>query len=129
MTDIVLDSSVIIALIADEPISADRSSLLEDVNPVISAVNLAEVSSWLADQGADRDQIVEGLGAFGLTVMPLEFESAVATGLLRPLTRHMGLSLGDRACLALARSLGAPVLTADRAWAAVNLDVEIRLVR
>ncbi len=56
-------------------------------------------------------------------------EQAMDAGLLRNLTRHVGLSLGDRACFALAREARLPILTADRAWSTLNLGVEVRLIR
>lgn len=44
-------------------------------------------------------------------------------------TRQLGLSLADRACLALARQLSLPVLTADHAWAEAALELEVKLIR
>jgi PIN domain nuclease of toxin-antitoxin system len=55
--------------------------------------------------------------------------SPFSTGFLRPATSEYGLSLGDRACLALGQQLGQPVLTADRMWKTLKLDVEIRMIR
>ena len=65
----------------------------------------------------------------GLDVRPFDADAACATGALRETTRDAGLSLGDRACLALARQLGRPVLTADRSWTRPRLGLTVRLVR
>ena len=65
----------------------------------------------------------------GLDVRPFDADQAVAAAALLAATRSRGLSLGDRACPALARSAGLPVLTADRAWRGVGLDVEIEVIR
>lgn len=64
-----------------------------------------------------------------LTVIALEDSGGPAIARLRAATRHLGLSLADRACLALAQRLKLPVLTTDRAWAQLQIDVEIRLAR
>ncbi len=96
---------------------------------VMSAVNLAEVVSSLINKGfpaADARGTAESLG---IETVPLDEGLALDTGALREATSAHGLSLGDRACLALARSLGAPALTADRSWAKLSLDVEVQLIR
>lgn len=69
------------------------------------------------------------LEVLGLEVLPFTAALAEATAQLRPLTREAGLSLGDRACLALAGALGLPAVTADRIWPDLRLPVEIRVVR
>lgn len=66
------------------------------------------------------------LGELGLTVIPFDEDLALRTGLLRPATSDYGLSLGDRACLALGQHLHRPVLTADRMWKTVKLGVDIQ---
>ena len=70
--------------------------------------------------------VVEGLH---LEVVPFESEQAFEAGLLRPATKALGLSLGDRGCLSLARRLGLAVLTADSTWDQLSLGVEVRLIR
>jgi PIN domain nuclease of toxin-antitoxin system len=64
-----------------------------------------------------------------LDVHPFDAEAAYATGALRAATRHLGLSLGDRACLALGRQLGRPVLTTDGAWGSLDLGVTVKPIR
>ena len=58
-----------------------------------------------------------------------DYDLAFQTGLLRPITKRAGLSLGDRACLALGAQLGVPVLTTDRSWESLGLPVEVRVIR
>lgn len=64
-----------------------------------------------------------------LPAVPTAAICAEAAARLRPATRHAGLSLADRACLALARRLGVPAVTADRAWGDLDVGVEVRLIR
>jgi ribonuclease VapC len=94
---------------------------------LISAVNLAEVLSKLAERGVDPERLAAELTAEGiigglLDVRPLEAADAPVIGRLRPLTRDHGLGLGNRACLALGIRTGLPILTADRAWADLRVD-------
>lgn len=110
----VLDSSALLCLIHDEPGSAAVSAVL--TTSVVGAVNLAEVVTKLNERGVDDEAIDQILTLLDLTVVPFDQTLARTTGLLRSETRTRGLSLGDRACLALARHLGAPALTTDTAW-------------
>lgn len=96
---------------------------------VLGAVNLAEVATRLLDLGvsaADIDGLPERLRC---EVVPFDEDLALSAGLLRVQTRHLGLSVGDRACLALAQREGLPVLTGDRAWAKLDVGVEVVLIR
>jgi PIN domain nuclease of toxin-antitoxin system len=101
---------------------------------VISTVNLAEVFSRSADRGADPTKLAAKLAQSGLldgaiTVEPFTVAGAIDAARLRSVTRDAGLSLGDRACLALARRLAAPALTADTSWGGVAHGVELRYIR
>jgi PIN domain nuclease of toxin-antitoxin system len=96
---------------------------------MISTVNLAEIGTRLADRGMSDSDIREVVGALGMTVMQFDEELAYASAALRPRTRIRGLSLGDRACLSLASHLNLPALTADKIWADVDVEVEVRLIR
>jgi PIN domain nuclease of toxin-antitoxin system len=69
------------------------------------------------------------LDSMALEIVPFDQAQALRTGLLRSHTRHMGLSLGDRACLALAEHLAVPAFTADRIWQSLNIGIEVRLIR
>jgi len=127
MPEVVLDASAALALIKGEPGAETVSQQVPGAH--ISAVNLAEVVGHLVDHGASLTDLTAVLERLGLIVASCDRASAVDIGLLRSETRRSGLSLGDRACLALARRLGFPALTADKAWSSLDLDVEIRLIR
>jgi PIN domain nuclease of toxin-antitoxin system len=124
----ILDASALLALLNQEPgHEAVADALLDDA--VASAVNVAEVVSRLSERGMPADDVTATIGALPLQVMPFDAAQAYATGRLRPLTKALGLSLGDRACLALAMQLGCPALTADRSWTRLPLDVAVKLIR
>jgi PIN domain nuclease of toxin-antitoxin system len=130
----VLDASGLLAHLLAEPGGDVVRDTLAEQAAVMSAINWAEVLSRLAAAGADPDEVAQRLAseaALGdvLTVVALEGSDGPAIARLRPTTRHLGLSLADRACLALAQRLGLPVLTTDRAWAQLQIGVEIRLAR
>ena len=126
MTDVVLDASAVLALLLDEP-GADEVTLRLD-GAAMSAANLAEVLTKLVDAGVPLPAASEAIGLLGIRIVPLDADAAFACAQLRPPTRERGLSLGDRACLALAKSLGVPAWTADRAWSDVD-GVEVRQIR
>jgi PIN domain nuclease of toxin-antitoxin system len=96
---------------------------------LISTVNVAEVVDRLALTGEPEQSIRTVLDWLALELVPFDQEQAIQTGLLRPLTKMAGLSLGDRACIALARQTGLPVVTADRIWASLQLGVTVHLIR
>lgn len=96
---------------------------------VISTVNLAEVVTKLVEKGYASDQATRIASRLPCPSVPFDSGLALAAGALRAITRPFGLSLGDRACLALAQRGGYPVLTTDRAWAQLDVGVEIRVLR
>jgi ribonuclease VapC len=124
---VVLDASAAMALLRDEPGAAAIVAQLEGA--IMSAVNFAEVVTKLIDYGRRPEAAREEAQALPIEIVPMDVGQALDAGALRAATRHLGLSLGDRACLALGRRLGLPVLTCDRPWASLDLDMEIRLVR
>jgi PIN domain nuclease of toxin-antitoxin system len=129
----VLDASALLAHLRDEP-GGDVVAEAIASGAVISTVNLAEVFSRVAGRGEDPAKLAVELTQIGLldgaiTVEPFTAADAIDTGRLRALTRDAGLSLGDRACLALARRLDAPALSADTAWQGVAHGVELRAIR
>lgn len=128
MSSCVLDSSALIALFYREPGSDRVTQAIED-GAAISTVNLAEVASKLNDLGAPEAFIEEAVKVLELTIVDFNSELAYQVGLLRPLTKGAGLSLGDRACLALARHLNLPALTADQAWKDLLLGIEVQVIR
>jgi len=123
----ILDASALLALLNAEP----GSDLVEELLPeaVISTVNLAEAVGRLAAIGMPDNEIRDSLALLGLETVPFDAQQAFQAGLLYPRLRSLGLSLGDRACLALALTTGATALTADRAWQAAEVGVPIRLIR
>lgn len=129
----VLDASALLAHLRDEP-GADVVAEAIASGAVISAVNLAEVFSRVADRGGDPAKLAAELTQSGLldgaiTIEPFTVADAIDAARLRPLTRDAGLSLGDRACLALARRLDAPALTADSEWQGAAHGVEVQPIR
>jgi PIN domain nuclease of toxin-antitoxin system len=98
---------------------------------VISSVNMAETISYFTRNGAAEKDIRSALGPLPLQCVSFDESQAYIAGLMLRITRSAGLSLGDRACLALAAHLGVKALTADRAWLPLGnaLGVELELIR
>lgn len=95
----------------------------------VSSVNISEVAAKLIDGGMPASAVTDVLTSMKLDIRDFDLSQALYAGRLRAETRPFGLSLGDRACLALAAALGLPVLTTDRAWTRLDISVEVRLVR
>ena len=127
MSDVVLDASAVLALLNGEPGAEAVSAHLPGAH--LSAVNAAEVAGKLVDGGASPEQAGEALDRLGARIAAFDRGDVVPAAQLRAASRSAGLSLGDRACLALAGRLGAPALTADRAWSDIQVGVEVRLIR
>ena len=127
MANVVLDASAVLARTLHEP-GADRVDALID-GAWISAVNLAEVAQRLIDGEMDEMSAITMLEALPCKIAIFDRADAYDAALLRRETQKRGLSLGDRACLALGKRLGLPVHTADRAWAELDLGVEVVLIR
>jgi len=126
MNNAVLDASALLVLLQGEP-GSDR--VLETLpGALVCSVNLSEVVAKLAGHEMPDAEIRSALN-LGLEIVPFDEALAWAAGLLRPQTRSAGLSLGDRACLALARSTSFPALTADVVWATLDLGIEIAIIR
>lgn len=123
----VLDASAVLALFRSEP-GADRVEAVLD-RARMSTVNWCEVLQKLIDRGTDVTGLTADLLGFGVLLEAFTAEDAEAAAELRRTTRSAGLSLGDRACLALAQRLSAIALTADRTWRRTTARVEIESLR
>jgi len=125
--EVVIDASALLALLNAEP----GAEVVAEALPkgVISTVNLSEVVAKLCDAGMPEKAIHRALQPLGLEIVPFDEEQAYQAGLLRVATQDMGASLGDRACLGLAKMLGATVLTADRTWAGLSVGATIKVIR
>jgi ribonuclease VapC len=129
-----LDASALLAYLHDEDGASEVADAVAQ-SAVISAANWAETLSKLAEIGRVPHEVAAELEKQGLLpglveVVPLTAEDAPVIAELRPRTRHRGLSLGDRACLALALRMGLPVLTADQTWVELErVDADVRPIR
>jgi ribonuclease VapC len=128
MSKVVLDSSAILAYLLEEHGYSEITDRVVSQS-VASSVNIAEVHAKLVLRGGLPDQAwVDTLSAVRETV-PFDDEQAKISGTMVAQTKHLGLSFGDRACLALGIALGAPVYTADRQWKKLRLNVRIHVIR
>lgn len=129
----ILDASALLAYLQGEPGAAVVANALAQ-GSLMSSVNWAETLSKLAERGQDPDTVTnlltnQGLLNNALVIAPFDADLAQATAKLRPLTRSSGLSLGDRACLALGIQTQLPVLTSDQAWSSLTIGVVVQLIR
>ena len=125
--EFVLDASAILAAIQAEPGSAKVAAMLG--RAAVSAVNVAEVVTKLLRVGQTEAAAYEDLAALRLEIIPFDRALAHKTASLCPKTSRIGLSLGDRACLATAEQLGVPAVTTDRTWKTVRLGIRVLVVR
>lgn len=129
MSDAVLDASAILAVLQAEPGGEIVSEMLRTEVGHVSAVNLSEVVTRLAERGKLEPEIRADIEKLRLGTVAFDSEDAYQAGLMRPPTRQAGLSFGDRACLALAQRLGLPAVTADRGWTTLQLPITVQLIR
>jgi ribonuclease VapC len=127
MAKVVLDASAFLAFVNGEPGADKVAAVLGDA--IISAVNLAEACTKLMLKSGSSDQATAVVEEAELEIIDFDRALAEATGALALLTRGRGLSLGDRACLALARREDAIALTADGAWRKIDVGVDIQYIR
>jgi PIN domain nuclease of toxin-antitoxin system len=127
----VLDASAVIAFLQDEPGANVVALALQADDCVVTAANHAEIIAKAIDRGADFESITSILADLDYRVVDITAADGVSAGRMRPLTRSIGLSLGDRLCIATAKRLGAKILTADRPWLTVtaSLELDIRCIR
>lgn len=127
VSDVILDASALLALINDEP--GGEIVAAAAATAAISAVNLAEVAAKLSAAGMSDLEIEDILEGYALDVVAFDSVLAYASAKLYQSTRAAGLSLGDRACLALALQARLPVLTTDRVWSKIRTGGEVRQIR
>ena len=126
--DVVLDSSAVLGYLQQEKGTESTLFLLE--RAVMSSVNLAEVRTKLIDLGDQALASGEVVLKLIRRIEPFTKEDAIAASSLRKTTSHAGLSLGDRACLALGITLGVEVYTADKAWSRLgDIGCQIHMLR
>jgi len=127
MNKFVLDASAVIASINKEP---GGEGVFDDAADfILLSVNLAEVVGLLVRQGGTLESARKSIGYLGLQIVDFDRDLAEHAGAMIARTRSLGLSLGDRACLALAARENLPVLTADSGWRGLDLGIEIRFIR
>jgi len=130
----VLDASALLALINEERGARVVNNAIAN-GAAISVVNWIEVLSKLAEEGENPEAVSVEITAANpvetaIKIEPVTAEDAIEAARLRPLTKDKGLSLADRACLALGRRLSVPVLTADREWTGLgDLSAGVELIR
>jgi PIN domain nuclease of toxin-antitoxin system len=123
---IALDASALLAFLFSEEGHEHVAAHL--TASCMSAVNLAEVLGRFARDGIDPIGVLRRLEATPIELVPFGNDDAARVAALVPFTRNLGLSLGDRACLALAISRAIPTLTADRTWEQLDVGVDIQVV-
>ena len=123
----VLDASAVLAVLNGEPGEKKVIPLLTE--SAVSSVNLTEVGAKLLEAGMEEASAQIAVSVLGIgEIVDFTEDSAWEAALLRPLTKPYGLSLGDRACLALARKLNVPAVTADKEWSKFKL-CKVTLIR
>jgi ribonuclease VapC len=128
MNRIVLDASALLAILNGEP-GADKLTPEMLSTAASGAVNLAEVQGKLVGRGLSLDDAWEATLSPIRDALAFTPEHARLAGSLIAKTRSLGLSLGDRACLALGLALKAPVYTADKSWKDLKVGVRIHVIR
>lgn len=124
---VVLDTSALVAGMYREPGQDRVKAVVRD--SLMSTVNLAEVLAVFMRDGFDRESTLAAVASLGIEFVPFSRSQAELSASLFVATRRLGLSLGDRACLALAIERGVPVMTADRAWADLDIGVTVTVIR
>ena len=127
MSKYVLDASAVLALLNQEPGMDRVEAVLAD--SCMGAVNYCEVLGKLIDAGIPEKDARESVELLNIEIIPFDTDMARLAAVLRPTTKKLGLSLGDRSCLALALSRRNAALTAERAWAKLKIGVIVELIR
>lgn len=126
---VVLDASAILAIMFREQGTEIVEQYLDSSETLVSSINVSEVFAKQLELNIPIEQTIVFLGLLGIEIVDFNKESAIQAATLRKLTREWGLSLGDRACLALGQQFSCPVITADRAWGNMGLGIEVIVIR
>ena len=125
---IIFDASAVIALLAKEKGFEVIKRHLK--NAIISSVNISEVYKYCIDkQNLTADECKNIMGISGIKIIDFDEKQALIAADIYPKNKEYGLSLGDRACIALATEKKYPILTCDKIWEKINLDVKFIMVR
>lgn len=126
---VVIDAAALLAVLLDERGADVVVPVLR--RSLMSSLNVSEACSRGAERGASIAAVLEAVRQFEVVVVPFDLEQARVAAELRPPTRHAGSSLGDRACLAVARIRQVPIYTGDRRMGSLSglLGIDIHLVR
>ena len=126
----VLDASALLAYLWQEPGHETVAQRIEQSTVMMSSVNLSEVLSRAADKSMSPPAMAALQAALPFEIIPFDRAQAQTAASLRPPTKALGLSLGDRACLALAIERQAVALTADRVWQTLKIEgLSVELLR
>jgi ribonuclease VapC len=125
---VIFDASVLIAIIGKEKYSQELKKLIPKA--IMSSVNVAEVARYLIEKKSVSKQQIKNIIEQLIEIITFDDNQAYVSAELTLITRKYGLSLGDRACLALALTTGYPVYTADKIWADISFtDITVKLIR
>ena len=127
MSKYVLDASAVLALLNEEPGKDRVEAMLAD--SIVSSVNYCEVLTKLNDAGMTDKESADSFDLLNVSVIDFDRRMARSAAGLRPKTKTLGLSLGDRSCLALGIARKATVITADRAWSKLKIGAKIEVIR
>ena len=124
-----MDASALLALSHGERGYEVVEDLIQTQECVISSVNMAEVGSKLVDKGLTEKDLPRILNQYQVGIIDFSAEQAIRSAAIRNLTRRSGLSLGDRACFALAQLMEGSVVTTDRAWSDVEEVLGVKVIQ
>jgi ribonuclease VapC len=130
MSKVIVDASALLALINNEKGADKVEALLGNI--IMSSVNITEVASKIYDllDSEDEEQCKLAIEPFVDSIIEFDKAQCYIAALLKNKTKHIGLSLGDRACIATGLQLGLPVYTADKAWSKLEIpELKIHLIR
>ena len=127
MNKYVLDASALLALLNNEPGARRVRDILPD--SLVGAVNVCETVGKLVGAGMSLSDARTSIELMNLEILPFDTDLAYKAGSLIVETRKLGLSLGDRACVALGLKLNKTVVTAEQSWSKLKLDVSVEVIR